>query len=727
LILAQSTIACGALTDPVIEGGVLIEEICAPMRASVTILNAAAIDLTAILGTAAVLTVHPGVEAPRAIPLVVMEIAATAIDEGHHRYLLELEHPLARLRSRRDHRTFLDKSVQDIVGAVVAIVGIKPDWRAGRGKTPRELCVQYGETDFDFIARLLEEEGVFWLCSDDASAAKMLVADLQSAFTPIAGLPDVPLSGRGVDERVGILDLQLEHSVTSGAVALADYDFEKPGVDLTSRAKLDDSPAGEIFEYPGRYTTQSDGAALAKVRSEELASMKVLATGTSTRAHLRAGAWFNLTSEADDAPTGKYLLRRVEHDLSPTNYENRFVASPFDLPFRPRRKTPRPIVAGALTATVTGPANQEIHTDKLGRAKVLYAYDRLGKNDDTSSPWIRVAQPMEGGSMMLARVGWETTVVHLDGDPDRPIVLARMYDGEHRPPETLPGMQTKTSFETMNSPGAKKLNAITINDKKGAMVFDVIAAKDLDATILHDETETIGANDTLAVGKDSTTLIGDAQTITVDKDETATINKNAGVAVAGDRKKSVTKNETATVDAGLSVRIDGNDDETVGKDLTITSDEQMLERTKGAYALTVGGSVTAKSKQDYTLYVAGKSAETVGGAKSVASSDGSLTEAVSGDVSLTIGGAWVETVEGNCVSSAQGDLDRTVGGVGALTATGKLQLKAKTIKITVAGAVTLLGGGGVVNMSPASVALVGMITLKGSGGVEIAGNPQMVG
>ena len=144
-------------------------------------------------------------------------------------------------------------------------------------------------------------------------------------------------------------------------------------------------------------------------------------------------------------------------------------------------------------------------------------------------------------------------------------------------------------------------------------------------------------------------------------------------------------------------------------------------------ALTVGGALSAKSKKDYTIYVAGKSSETVGAAKTVASSDGSLTEAVGGDVTMTVGGALVETVEGNCVSSAQGDMQRTVGAIGSLTITGKLQMRAKTIKINVTGAVTFLGAGGVVSLSPASVGFVGLVTLKGSGGVEIAGAPQLAG
>jgi type VI secretion system secreted protein VgrG len=719
---AQATIKCAALGDAVLEGGELVEEISAPTRAIVTVTTNAPIDPTAAIGAEATLTL--GTDERRELALVVTAVNDPELDVGGQRYVLELEHPVALLRLRRDHRTFLDQTTHQIIDALLRAVTVSADWRASRGSSVRLACVQHGETDYELFARLLEEEGIFWLCPD-GQRAKLTIADASSAFTAIAGKTEIPLTGEG--EGTGIHELAIEHCVTSGAVALSDYDYEKPGVDLTSRAKLDDAPAGEIFEYPGRYSTQSEGAALAKIRAEEIASTKVRVTGSSDRSNLRAGSWFSLTSTQEPAPTGKYLVRRVAHRLEPGGYTNDFVGSPFELPFRPQRVTSRPSAEGAIVATVTGPAGQEIHTDKLGRMKALYAFDRLGKSDDTSSQWIRVLQPALGGSMMLARIGWEMALRHLDGDPDRPVAVARLYDGEHLPPEKLPGAQTKTSFETLTSPRAEKINAITIDDKSGAMLVEVKAAKDLDATILHDETEAIGANDTLTVGKDSTTLIGDAQTVTVEKDDSAKAAKDAGVAIAGDRKKSVTKDENATIDGSVSVRIDGNDEESVGQDLELHADEEILETAKGKYDVTIGGAVTAKSKKDYTVYVAGKSSETVGAAKSVASSDGPLTEAVGGNVSMTVGGAWVETVSGNRVSSAQGDMERTVGAIGSLTAAGKLQLKAKTIKITVTAAATFIGAGGILSVTPASVGFVGMVTFKGSGGVEITGAPQLGG
>lgn len=725
---ARATIKCSPLGDVVVESGAVVEAISAPTRASVVVLREEALEPADVIGQIAVLAVPIDEHTARHFALVVTAVVASELDTASHQYTLELEHPLALLGYRRDVRVFLEKTTRAVVDAVLGAaggIGVEVTWSGTRGTGVRTSCVQYGETDLDFVSRLLEEEGIFYFAPDDERAAKLTFADAPSAFTPVAGKSEIPFSAEGAG--MGIHELSVEHVVTSGAVALADYDFEKPGVDLTSRATVDESPAGEVFEYPGRFTTQSDGAALAKIRAEEIASTKVVVTGTSSRSQLRAAAWFTLTSTNEDTPTGKFLLRRVDHVFDGARYRNSFVASPFDLPYRPRRVTPRPVGDGTVVATVTGPSGQEIHTDRFGRMKGLFAFDRLGKSDDTSSQWIRVAQPALAGSMMLARVGWEMAVRHLDGDPDRAVAVSRMYDGEHVPPEKLPDTQTKTSFETLTSPRGEKLNAVTIEDKSGSMLMEVRAAKDLDATILHDETESIGEDDRIEIGKDSTSLIGDAQTFTVEKDEKTTAAKDAGVSVAGDRTKSISKDESATVDGGVSVRVDGNDESTIAQNLEIKATKELLETAEGKYDLTVGGAVTTKAKKDYFVYVTGNSTETVGGAKSVASSDGTLSDATAGKATLTVGGAWVETITGNRIASTQGDAERTVAAVSAITAAGKLQIKAKTIKITVSGAVTLLGGGGIVNMSPASVTLVGMVTLKGSGGVEIAGAPQMAG
>lgn len=721
---SQLEIACSALGDAAVAGANVTEEISRPTRAVITVEAESQVTPDDLLGKAAVLSAGSA-RHPRKYALVITEVEQPDLDGASTRYILTLEHPFALLRHRRDHRTFLDATIEQIVGEVLEPLKLTPKWNASRAASKRIACVQHGETDYDFAQRLLAEEGIFWL-SPDGDEPALELDDAPAAFTDITGTPEVAFEGENVEG--GVIAISYEHVVTPGAVSLIDYDLEKPGLDLTARTTIDDAPAGERFEYPGGYTTPDDGKAYAKIRAEEIASTKVTVEGSASRPDFRAGSTFEISSTHEGAPSGKLLLKRVEHSFS-GRYRNRFLAQPAALPYRPARVA-APNIGGTLSATVTGPANapeQTIHTDKLGRLTFLHAFDRVREADDKSSQWIRLTQPMVGGSMMLARVGWEIALRHLDGNPDRPVAVARMFDGTHPPPETLPSGKTKTSFATLSSPNGKKTNAIVIDDAKGSMQFAITAAKDLDATVLNDETESVGANDTLAIGKDNTVLIRDKQVTTIEKDETVTAAKDAGVEIAGDRTKKITKDETATIEGATSTRVDGNDEETVGQDLAISADEGFLETAKGKYDLSVTGAVTVKSKKDSTIWVGGKSSETIGAAKTIQSSDGAIAEAVKGDANLTVGGAWTETVDGNRRSSAMGASEKTVGAAGTLTATGKLQIKAKSIKITVSGAATFVGGGGTLSLSPASVALVGVITLKGSSGVEVAGAPQLAG
>ncbi|HVJ95137.1 MAG TPA: hypothetical protein VM580_35410, partial [Labilithrix sp.] len=416
-------------------------------------------------------------------------------------------------------------------------------------------------------------------------------------------------------------------------------------------------------------------------------------------------------------------------------YGNSFVASPFERPYRPRRKTPRPRVGGTLVATVTGPSGQEIHTDKLGRMTALYAFDRLGKDDETSSQWIRSLQPNLGGSMTLPRVGWEMAMVHLDGRPEHAVAVARMYDGEHLPPEKLPEGRTKTSFESLSSPRGEKINAITMDDATGAMMLALQAAKTLEATVVNDETEKIGASDSLIVGKDSNVDVGGTQSVTVEKDEVVEAEKDASLTVKGNRKKVVgdsqeggaEKDETVTIGGGLTVRVDGNDAEEVRESLTQNVSEKLSETTKGSYEVYVDGAVTSKASQDVTLYVAGTSSEEVVSDKIVTSSDGALSTRTDGDMKLSVGGNWVETADGNYASSAASGLSRNVAAGSQLNATRKLQVKAATITIRLKTSATFDGAGRTITVSVGSIGLDGKVTVKGKNGVDLVGSPQLLG
>ncbi len=717
------TLDCAALADVEVLEISVTEQISTPTSARIVVLAGAPLDVAEAVGQEATLTFALEKLGDRSFSLVVTAVVAIRTDADDLTYSVVLEHPTALLRLRRDTRMFLDKNVKDIVDEVLTGAGLPaPSWPIKRVPAVRETCLQYRESDLHFISRLLADEGIWWSILD--KKAPIALADDPSGVPPIDGISAVPFSAEG--KGLGVHTLELEHSVTTDAVTLTDWEFKKPGLDLRSTTVVSDEKKSEIFEFPAGFVVQSEGAALSKIRAEEIASRKLVGRGTSMRATFTAGAWFLLTATFEATIARKYLLRSVTHRVTHHGYENSFVCSPLDLPYRPRR-LPRPVVDGAHTATVAGAQGEEIHTDAHGRMKAKLAFDRTPTKDDRASPWMRVVQPVLGGGMMLARVGWEMAVRYLEGEPDRPIAVARLYDGTHPPPESLPAHQATSSYQTLSSPKAEKLNALTMNDKGGSMLVSLLAAKDLDGTVNHDRKETIGKDDKLAIDKDTTTLLGGNQSLTVDKDEATTIKKDAGVAVAGDRKKTVKADEKATVEGGVSTKVSGKETEKVGKSRSVKAKKQVTETTKGAHNTTVGGAVTTHAGKDYEIYVAGKASEVVAGAKSVTSSDGSLSELVNKNFSLTVGGVCVHTVKGQRLAATQGTSTLKIGAVATFTSTSSFRIHGSKIKINVVGVANLSAGGGIMTLTPASTSFVGILTFKGSGGVEIAGNPQLVG
>jgi type VI secretion system secreted protein VgrG len=358
--------------------------------------------------------------------------------------------------------------------------------------------------------------------------------------------------------------------------------------------------------------------------------------------------------------------------------------------------------------------------------KARLGFDRLGKKDDTASCWIRVLQAPLGGSMMVARVGWEMAVRYVDGDPDRPIAVSRMYDGNNVAPEVLPSFGAASAWHTLSSPGGEKVNAIRIHDKAGNMEFDLLAGKDMDGTVLRDKAETVGVDEAIEVGVDATAFVDKDQTLKVGADQTVTVAKDAGVAVAVDRTKEILQAEAVRVDGGVSSKVGGQDLERVGGDRTVKVAKDVTENVEGDHGTTVGASVSTTSRGDHVRYVAGDASETVGGTKSVTTSSGAVTERVGADRSLRVGGASVATAQGQHVESSEGDTKVTVGAVKSLTAGGKFQVNARKIQFVVAGVASFVGGGGIVTLTPASATFIGLVTVKGTGGVEVTGLPNLI-
>lgn len=691
------------------------------------------LDVDAAVGEAVLIEIGVDGEVQRRFHLVVTGLSVVEIvDETRRRYRVELGHELLGGRHRSDVRMFQEKAADTIVKEVLDGMGVPSDhveWSLERPPAPRTYCIQYRETDLDFCARLLEEEGIFYFVRDGTDKTRVVIADNSQAFEPIDGDPHVHLASHGA--RGGaITDFEIETLAIPERVGLGDYNPDHPDLDLTSYSQASDEPYGEVFEYAAGHQTPAEGSTLAKIRQEEIVAQKVVGYGRSSRPTFVAGGTFHLEG-VHDGLKGEYVLRSVSHEIrmreaGGASYENTFTCIPADVRFRPPRSTSRATVRGVHSAVVTGPSGSEIHTDARGSMKAKFFWDRLGSSDDKSSCWIRVAQLPIGGSVALARVGWEMAVAYVDGDPDRPHAFARFYNAEKVSPYGYPAAKTRMSFQTASSPGGGATNEIRMEDGSGGMELFVHSSKDFDGEVKNNRTETIAGTEAIEVGSDSGLIVGADQSVTIGSDLTATITGDDAVSVSGSRTETISGSETLTVSGNLTAVVEGSDSETTGGTHMTLAGLGVSRTSVGSHSLTVAGSMVSAAGLGCSMATAGAKSETIGGVKLTASG-GTVTESVIGAYACTVGGACVHAAGGERTGSTSAAGALTVGGLLSATAAGKVAIEASSIQITVGGAVNMLGGGGVLNMTPGSVTLTGIVFLDASGAIKISGNPNLVG
>ncbi|WP_437961330.1 type VI secretion system tip protein TssI/VgrG [Sorangium sp. So ce119] len=723
--------------DVLITSAHVHEGISTPTRATVFAIASSELDEEGGVGGPALVSFTVDGDVVRRFHLVVVAVRCEGFFDGDRlRYVFELVHELELLSLRADVRMFQDKDAKEIVEEVLKGAGIDAghlSFEVARTPGKRTYCVQYRETDLAFASRLLEHEGVFYVIEDDESSTHVKFADAQSAFSPIEGDTSVLLLHHAM-HGAGIHDFTLESRAVPEQATVCDYNQDAPGVDLTNTKQGTGSPAGGVFEYATGHQKPAEGSALAAIRMEEIFAMRTIGRGKSDRMAFRAGAWFELDGASREALSTKYLLRSVEHRITPhatdagegLSYENAFTCMPHATPFRPPRVTPRPRLRGAHSVVVTGPAGAEIHTEKLGRMKGKFFWDRIGKDDDTSSCWMRLSQLPISGSMALARVGWEMTVVYLHGDPDRPMAVSRLYKADKVSPYAYPAAATRMALKTDSSPANGKSNEIRMEDGGGGMEMFINAAKDFDAVTSNNKTETVGVDETRKVGVAEEVTVGANETVSVGANRTTSVSSDAGLKVTGSRTKNVGGSETVSVGADLKTTVTGSDAETVGGSHTTLALMSVGRTSKGSHSLTVGGSMVSAAGLGVSVAVAGAKSETVGAAK-ISASASSVADSVVGAHAATVGGVRVQAAAGNRIGSAQGSSALTVGGLVVANAGKQLTLKGSTVSIRVLGVANLLGGGGVVNLTPGSAAFVGLVTLDASGAITVSGNPNLVG
>jgi len=542
-----------------------------------------------------------------------------------------------------DCRIFQNMAVPDIVEKVFKDRGFT-DFRANLQGTynPREFCVQYRETDFNFVSRLLEEEGIFYYFEHTEDKHTMVLADDVSAFAACPNQPNdasvqfAPTTGGRLDNDV-VFTLEAEYRVQTGTASHTDYDFTKPNASLF--ATLAGTQKGEAYDYPGKYATKDDGDHYARIRLEELEVGISTVRGASNCMGFESGYKFTLTNHYRDAANMDYTLLMVEHrarntsysagQVDPFEYKNRFEAIPNSVPFRPARRARKPVIDGTQTAVVVGKSGEEIWTDQYGRVVVQFFWDRQGTSNENSSCWIRVAQGWAGkqwGYICIPRIGQEVIVSFLEGDPDRPIITGSVYNAVQMPPYTLPDNQTQSTWKSMSSKGGGGFNELRFEDKKGSEQIFIHGEKDMDMRIKNDRREWIGEDRHLVVVRDKLEKTGRDSHLDLTRDHIEKIGRDHHLTISGKEAISITGSHSLAVTGDVIEQFSGNHSSQVTQNLYLKAMQVVIEGMTGL-TINVGGSfVTINSGG---VFISGPMVMINSGGSALSGSPGSLVSPLS--------------------------------------------------------------------------------------------------
>ncbi|GHA70152.1 type VI secretion system Vgr family protein [Cognatilysobacter bugurensis] len=632
------------------------EALSRPFQFSVDLLSPdAQLELKQLVGHPMRLSLHTP-DGDRHFHGYVQEFARIGTDGDLATYRAELAPWFAFLDHSSDCRIFQDRTVVEIVEEVFApyaeLAACRYDLDAARySKLP--YCVQYNESDFAFVSRLLEDEGIHYRFDHAADGHTMVLSDDSTRAPAIDGRVRVSYhADDGVRNEHGLDSWISRRRIGSNAQAVKSFDFKQPKsalmVDLPLSIPHGRLPRLETYRYDGaaRFADCRVGDALALLRAEEAAWPTKRFEATGDHRGLQAGRHFVLHGHFEhletDEEARQFLVVETVHDIR-NNFSDGYTEAEgatyrcaatclrHKIPFRPQRLTPMPRMAGPQTATVVGPPGEEIHADRYGRVKVQFHWDRLGRFDDASSCWVRVASPWAGagmGGVSAPRVGQEVVVDFLDGNPDRPLITGRVYNEDNLPPFGLEVSGIKS--RTVKGEG---YNEVSMHDGAGQQLLNLHAQKDMATTVLNDQNATVNNNKTTSVASNHTMSVGANQAISV--------GGTRGISVTGDDSLSVTGGRTTDVKGTATTTVKGAVTETfeTGQTLSIPA---------------VGYSETITGKFDSAL---------TGPFKSLR--DGPWDETITGPASWTVNAAVTETVTagGRTVSITGGDSRSVVGAV----------------------------------------------------------------
>ena len=555
-----------------------------------------------------------------------------------------------------NNRVFQNLSTQEIVEKVFKDAGFTDyQFKLKTKSEKREYCLQYNESDFNFVSRLLEQEGIFWFFTHKEGKHTLVLADDNSAFPPITGEKKVKYQAAASGEREtgAIRSAELRLQATSQAFQSSDYNYEQPKAVLFAQAG--EKKGGMHSPHPGGFSEKAQGDALAAWKVNALKAQAKRLVGESDCAAFAAGHWFTLTDHDDKALNIDWLIVAVSHEYDGERYRNRFTAIPKATPYRPQSSTPKPFMH-TQTAQVVGKSGEEVWTDKLGRVKVQFPWDREGKNDETSSCWLRVATAWSGngfGAQFIPRIGQEVVVSFIDGDPDKPLITGCVYNGANALPYALPANQTQSGIKTKSEKG---FNELRFDDKKDAELLAMQAQKDFQLTVLndsktaisHDEIHSVknDRNCTVEEGNESVTLKKGNRTVKIEKgSDTLEVKDKRSVTVKGDQEHAVDGNETHKVKGDYTLNVDGNLTIKVSGTLTLESGKTLNVKSGAALNASAtsdlklnGANIASEAKASLTQ----KAATITHEAKATLTSKASATQTVDGGGMLTIKGGMVK-------------------------------------------------------------------------------------
>ncbi len=520
-----------------------------------------------------------------------------------------------------DCRIFQDKKVIDIVKDIFSEYGFTDfEDKLANDYPIRDYCVQYRETDLTFISRIMEQEGIYYFFKHEKSRHILILSDDYSAhktYTDYESIPFFPPDEMAHRERDHLSQWSYSKSIKTGHFALNDFDFKKPRADLNVKQSTIRQHAYadfELYDYPGHYmqmddsdTKSSDGDQYAKVQMQAQHARQSLSSGEGNTRGLKLGYLFNLTDYPRNDQNKEYLIISSEHTLKNNIYESsdedrnegescwcQLEVIDSSETFRTLRETPKAIVRGVQTATVVGKKGEEIWTDKYGRVKVQFHWDRYGESDENSSCWVRVSQLWAGenwGGIHIPRIGQEVLVDFLEGDPDKPIITGRVYNEDRMPPYKLPDRQTKSGIKSRSSKGgnSSNFNEFRFDDKKGEEQIFIHAERDLDIRTKQTRREYIGNNRHLKVMSLQRDYVHKDRYTTINENDLYEVVKSSHLTIGEELVQKIGRSKHETIGSNLHQSVGTSSYHTSGMNVNIIAGKSIVIDAGMELTISAGG------------------------------------------------------------------------------------------------------------------------------------------